>query len=87
MVTVTIPITQWLPLLLLAALLRLLPDSEPEDRGLDRRDLALMLACGVGLSALCHGWLAAFWLVGWLAGECVGSHVWVEEQPAPLQGR
>ena len=30
-----------------------------------------------------YGWLAA----GWLAGECVGSHVWGEEQPAPLRGR
>jgi len=70
MVTVTIPLAQWLPLLLLAALLRLLPDREPEDRGLDRRDLALMLACGVGLSALCHGWLAAFYL---LDGALIGS--------------
>ena len=70
MVSVTISITQWLPLLLLAVLLRLLPDGDPEDRPPDRGDLALMLGCGIGLSALCHGWLAAFYL---LDGALIGS--------------
>ena len=60
---VAIPLSQWVPLVLLAALLRLLPGEEKEEGVLDRKDLAFMLGCGLGLSLLCYGWLALFYLL------------------------
>jgi hypothetical protein len=67
---VTIPLSQWIPLILLAVVLRLLPDRAGAERPPDRWDLAMMIGCGAGLSLLCDGWLAAFHL---LDGALIGS--------------
>lgn len=66
----TIPLAQWIPLILLALLLRLLPDRPGASRPPDRWDLAAMVGLGAGLSLLCDGWLAAFHL---LSGAMIGS--------------
>ncbi len=66
----SIPLTQWIPLILLAVLIRLIPDRPGADRPPGWADLAAMLACGLGLSLLCDRWLAAFHLIdGFLIGS------------------
>ncbi|MDG1480246.1 MAG: hypothetical protein P8R54_11680 [Myxococcota bacterium] len=67
-----IPLVQWSPLLLLAVLIRLLPDRPKAPRPPDRWDLVAMLGLGVGLSLLCDGWLAAFHTS---SGALVGSDI------------